>query len=97
MCIRDRFTIYAQSLEPSNMSLGVYGIDIIPLKFGVEVEMKRQLSGYIYQYYLPSITIAIASSISFIIPLTAIPGRVALVGTQFLTLTNIFIHQMVLT
>ena len=64
--------------------------------FGVSVDAKRQVSKYILQYYLPAITIVIASSVSFIIPLSAIPGRVALVGTQFLTLTNIFIHQMVL-
>ena len=65
--------------------------------FGVSVDAKRQVSKYILQYYLPAITIVMASSVSFIIPLSAIPGRVALVGTQFLTLTNIFIHQMVHT
>ena len=63
--------------------------------FGVVVKAKRHVSMYILQYYLPSISIVMASSISFIIPLSAIPGRVALVVTQFLTLTNIFIHQMV--
>ena len=63
--------------------------------FGFEFHVKRQVSFYFFQYYLPSTTIVIASSISFIIPLSAIPGRVALVVTQFLTLTNIFIHQMV--
>ena len=65
------------------------------LAFGVEVTLKRQLSRYVYQYYLPSIIIVLASSVSFIIPLSAIPGRVALMGTQFLTLTNIFLNQMV--
>ena len=60
--------------------------------FGLDVHIKRQISTYILQYYLPSITVVITSSISFIIPLSAIPGRVALVVTQFLTLTNIFIH-----
>ena len=65
------------------------------LAFGVEVALKRQLSRYVYQYYLPSIIIVLASSVSFIIPLSAIPGRVALMGTQFLTLTNIFLNQMV--
>ena len=65
--------------------------------FGVSVDAKRQVSKYILQYYLPAITIVIASSVSFIIPLSAMPGRVALVVTQFLTLTNIFIHQMVHT
>ena len=64
--------------------------------FYFDVRVKRQISQYIFQYYIPSITIVIASSVSFIIPLSAIPGRVALVVTQFLTLTNIFIHQMVI-
>ena len=44
---------------------------------------------------MPCIAIVIATSFSFIIPLSAIPGRVALIVTQFLTLTNIFINQMV--
>ena len=63
--------------------------------FGFYIEMKRQFRKYFFQYYLPCIIIVVASSFSFIIPLSAIPGRVALVVTQFLTLTNIFIHQMV--
>ena len=49
--------------------------------FGVNVDMKREFFKYLLQYYLPCITIVIASSISFIIPLSAIPGRVALVVT----------------
>ena len=63
--------------------------------FGFYIEMKRQFRKYFFRYYLPCIIIVVASSFSFIIPLSAIPGRVALVVTQFLTLTNIFIHQMV--
>ena len=63
--------------------------------FGFRFEMKRQVRKYLFQYFLPCIAIVIASSFSFIIPLSAIPGRVALVVTQFLTLTNIFIHHMV--
>ena len=61
----------------------------------LSITIKRQAPKYIYQYYIPCITIVIASSFSFIIPLSAIPGRVALLVTQFLTLTNIFINQMV--
>ena len=63
--------------------------------FGFVVYAKRQISKYVYQYYLPSITIVIASSVSFIVPLSAVPGRISLVVTLFLTLTNIFIHHMV--
>ena len=63
--------------------------------FGFVVHARRQISTYVYQYYLPTITIVIAASLSFVIPLSAIPGRVSLIVTLFLTLTNIFIHHMV--
>ena len=59
------------------------------------IMLQRQAPKYFYQYYIPCITIVAAASFSFIIPLSAIPGRVALIVTQFLTLTNIFINQMV--
>ena len=62
---------------------------------GFNVTLHRIVQPYIYQYYLPCIAIVVVSQVSFIIPLSAIPGRVALVATQFLTLTNIFIHQIV--
>ena len=62
---------------------------------GFNITLKRIIQPYLYQYYFPSIAIVIVSFISFIIPLSAIPGRIVLVVTQFLTLTNIFIHQMV--
>merc|ERR1711963_24103 len=61
---------------------------------GFNITLKRIIQPYLYQYYFPSIAIVIVSFISFIIPLSAIPGRIVLVVTQFLTLTNIFIHQM---
>ena len=62
---------------------------------GFNITLKREVQPYLYQYYFPSIAIVAVSFISFIIPLSAIPGRIVLVVTQFLTLTNIFIHQMV--
>ena len=63
--------------------------------FGYEIKLKRQPAKYLFQYYIPCITIVVASTLSFIIPPSAAPGRIALVVTQFLTLTNIFIYQMV--
>ena len=63
--------------------------------FGFNITLERMIQPYIYQYYLPCISIVVVSQISFVIPLSAIPGRVGLVVTQFLTLTNLFIHQMV--
>lgn len=62
---------------------------------GFNITLKRIVSPYIYKYYLPCAAIVVVSQISFIIPISCIPGRVALVVTQFLTLTNIFIYQMV--
>ena len=47
------------------------------------------------KYYLPSAAIVIASQISFIIPMTAIAGRTALLATLFLALINIFTAQQV--
>ena len=64
-------------------------------EFGYGIEMIRQPSKYLFQYYVPCVTIVMASTLSFIIPPTAAPGRIALVVTQFLTLTNIFIYQKV--
>ena len=62
---------------------------------GIEVTLDRVIAPYLFEYYLPCMAIVIVSFISFIVPLSALPGRIALVVTQFLTLTNIFIHQMV--
>ena len=64
-------------------------------KFGFTIKMSRRLQPFIMECYLPCIAIVIVSHISFIIPLDAVPGRIALLVTQFLTLTNICIHQQV--
>lgn len=62
---------------------------------GFDLKIHRSLQPFVMKYYLPCIAIVVMSQISFVIPLSAIPGRVALVVTQFLTLTNIFIQQTV--
>ena len=64
-------------------------------KFGLQIKLQRLVRPYVNQYFLPCISIVLVSFISFVVPLTAIPGRVALVVTQCLTLTNIFIYQRV--
>ena len=64
---------------------------------GVRVKMRRLILPFIMKYCLPSVSIVIVSGISFIIPLNSLPARVALLVTQFLTLTNIFIHQQVIS
>ena len=63
--------------------------------FGLNITISRQFEPYLYQYYIPTMLIVTSSFFSFFIPLTAIPGRVAILVTQFLTLTSIFIHEMV--
>ena len=78
--------MYNQNLNRSSISRCI---------FGIRYTLMRQIEPYIYQYYLPSNVIVMTSFFSFIIPLSAIPGRVALVVTQMLTLMSIFIHQMV--
>ena len=62
---------------------------------GLNIETERILRPYLLKYYIPCVLIVLMSQISFIIPLEALPGRVALVVTQFLTLTSLFIQQMV--
>ena len=62
---------------------------------GFDLKMNRLLFPFVLKYYIPSIAIVIVSEIGFMVQLTAIPGRVALLVTQFLTLVNLFIYQMV--
>ena len=64
---------------------------------GIKITMDRVTTSFILKYYVPCIAIVLVSEIGFIIPVTAIPGRVGLLVTQFLTLINLFIHQMVRT
>ena len=87
------FEIAIAPLHPRLEFDGFLGNNAMLITFNII--MKRQVTKYLYQYYIPCMSIVTASSFSFIIPITAIPGRVALVVTQFLTLTNIFIKQMV--
>ena len=64
-------------------------------EFGIRSNFSREIETYIYQCYVPCFASVIMSFTSFIIPVTAAPGRVAIIVTQFLTLTSFFIHQMV--
>jgi hypothetical protein len=59
------------------------------------ITLKRILRPFLMKYYLPSAAIVISSQISFIIPMTAIPGRTALLATLFLAQINIFTTQQV--
>ena len=83
-------------LETGNIKTSAYNPlygHITP--FGFNVKMTRQLEPYIYQYYIPCAVVVLTSSVSFIISFTSIPARVSLIVTLFLTLTNMFLYQMV--
>ena len=62
---------------------------------GLKYKMKRILSPFVFQYFLPAAAIVFVSDMGFIIPSSATPGRVGLLATLFLTLTNLFINHMV--
>ena len=62
---------------------------------GIKVHMTWKMQGMMMRYYIPCIMIVIVSEIGFVIPITAIPGRVGLLVTQFLTLVNLLIYQSV--
>ena len=64
-------------------------------QIGYNFYLEREMTKYIFQYYLPSVMIVTISQTSFVIPLSAVAGRIGLVVTQFLALTNIFINEQV--
>ena len=78
----------------------VHGNDLGKENFhywGFNITMRRIISPYAFQYFLPAAAIVGISQISFIIPPSSIPGRIGLLATLFLTLMNIFINHMVRT
>ena len=64
---------------------------------GFTISMRRKVWNYPITYYIPCALIVMLTQTSFIVPISAIPGRMAFLVTEFLTLTNIFIHQQVNT
>ena len=50
------------------------------------IKLERSLLPFVIKYYLPCIAIIVVSLVSFLISVTSIPARVALLVTQFLTL-----------
>ena len=64
---------------------------------GITIIMCRLQTSFIFMYYLPCITIVLVSLIGFVFPISALPGRTALLVTLFWTLLNMSIQQMVKT
>jgi hypothetical protein len=58
------------------------------LKF--EIKFKRLVAVYIWQIYMPSLLLCIASTSSVFIPSQIVPGRMSLTVTSFLALVALF-------
>ena len=61
---------------------------------GIILTMRRIRQSFYVKYYIPCGAIVLVSQLGFFIPVTAIPGRVALLITLFLSLINLLIYQM---
>ena len=73
---------------------GTYDNSMMTKQLGFNITLRRVFGPYVYQCYFPCAAIVGVSQISFMIPHESIPGRISLIATQFLTLTNIFIYQL---
>ena len=55
-----------------------------------EIKFKRLVAVYIWQIYMPSLLLCIASTSSVFIPSQIVPGRMSLTVTSFLALVALF-------
>ena len=69
--------------------------DIFQNQIGFDMEIRRILQPFLFQYYLPCTAIVLVSQTGFMVPLSALSGRITLGVTQFLALTNVYIFQQV--
>ena len=60
---------------------------------GFNLTMKRIQQPFLVRYYLPCVAIVIVTQMSFYIPPDAIPGRIVLLITLFLTLMHLLISE----
>lgn len=65
------------------------------INIGLDINLVRMIKPFVMKYYFPCSAVVFIAQLSFIIPLSAIPGRVSLLVTLFLTLINVFIKEMV--
>ena len=71
---------------PENRSVEIAGFELSVA--GVRIKMSRRYSPFIYNVYLPTIALTMASFISFMIPPNIVPGRIGIIVTLFLMLIN---------
>ena len=62
---------------------------------GFNLTMKRIQQPFLLRYYLPCVAIVIVTQISFYIPPDAIPGRIVLLITLFLTIMHLLMSEQV--
>jgi hypothetical protein len=65
------------------------------LNMAVQFVLKRYSNPFILKYHLPCGCLVLISLMSYFIPPNAIPGRIALLVTVFLVLTNLFNNHQV--
>ena len=82
----DNFNIEVTFKDNTNQT-GIHGV----------IKLERRIFSFIIKYYLPCIAITTMSLISFLLSKEHIPVRVALLVTNFLTLTNILMAYQVLS
>ena len=63
--------------------------------FTIFLELERKLQPFFISGYLPSMAIVGLSGSSFLLPTNPLPARIGLGVTNFLTLTNLLIHETV--
>ena len=61
----------------------------------IDLQMERLFQPFFFKFYMPAMLIVCISGTGFLFPLSILPGRITLEVTQFLTLANLFIYQMV--
>ena len=91
--LENQIGICSQSNE--KYELNGYHVSSACSDAGVDFFLKRDIISDLFTHYLPSAIIVLVSQTSFVIPLSATPGRIGLVVTLFLALTNIFTNQQV--
>lgn len=82
-----QYTIEFQDLEEDDKVIVWEGLNHSVI--GFEIILRRKFTPYMFNIYLPSTGLVLISMFSFLISPDVVPGRMALLITIFLVLTNI--------
>lgn len=91
-----KYQAFGFDITTSFVNANLTPTDDLYSQTGFDIIMTRILEAFLFQYYIPCIAIVLVSQTTFMVPLSAIPGRITLGVTQFLALTNLYIHQQVI-